>query len=476
MPRVPQFTPQVGMPAGTGQAPANERPFVDPFAGQQKLARAVDDVADITNKIAEADTRRKYFEAHIDLGLMTAQLEDAFSRRNDYENFPSDLETSQRDALENLRQKYGSAFDAIQPRIKQAFGIQRIRIGHLARQTQVRSIKAGWMDAGDMYAGFIGRTDDPDDRAALLGAYEKYTGEMRDSLVIDDVEAQRAIHAMRAKSSMTAFKMDLQRDSGEAQRRLVTERETHYPHMSPDDELKAGNLIEIRQREQERKINAERKEIHNLNAKTAYDGYLSWKKGKNGGFQEWLMQARETDQISEGTFQMYTNKIERAADRAATGERKMTAADWIAFGKVKAEFMTPGSDKSWDDIGALSNRFPNSRISELVNIVAKQPSTTRKALISNNWGYVSKRLSEGKASADTWKETNDKWNVQLEVTADADIPKLAKELVKEIPQGGFSPMLDQLRKEKEAQKQKPGFFKSLFKFNPSTGQLEGGKK
>jgi hypothetical protein len=111
-----------------------------------------------------------------------------------------------------------------------------------------------------------------------------------------------------------------------------------------------------------------------------------------------------------------------------------------------------------------------------VNIVAKQPSTTRKALISNNWGYVSKRLSEGKASADTWKETNDKWNVQLEVTADADIPKLAKELVKEIPQGGFSPMLDQLRKEKEAQKQKPGFFKSLFKFNPSTGQLEGGKK
>lgn len=479
MPQIPRIKQTVAMPAGTGAVPFPERPLAEPYTQEAKSWADMGQAADLMVRLVKADNLAKRHEARTDLHLLTAQIEDEFSQRTDYDRFHTDLRTRQEQTLRQLQQKYGPAFDVIEPEVQRYFGVQEIQVGHLARKAQIKGMTATWLQRQNDLATLIGRTPVAADREEYLREYSEYTDSLVRTGVIDAVQAEKGLQTMRSRSSMTAFRFDATRNLDEAERRLTAEREVHYPHMTPEDELRAGQHLESRRKEMDRRAAAERRETHNTFAKEAYDRRRAWKAGKSPDgvpFSEWLFQARDSDLISEGTYQMHMNAVERAADRAASGERKMTAADWISFGKIKAEFMKPGSEMGWDDIGQLSGRFPNSRISELVNIVARQPSAERKALISSNWQYVNKRLSEGKASADVWKETNDKWNTQLDVTADKDIPALARELVKEIPQGGFSPMLDELRKQKQAERNRPGFFQSLFRFNPSTQQLEQGGK
>lgn len=449
--------------------------IADESAGYSAMAKAGANLTDVASYILAAEARSQAGAARSQFNLQMSALKESYKTRSDYEKFEDDFQKGANDIMKALGDKYSVGWKRAEEEIKHDYGVHLIGLRSLALKKRIDHARADTYTTLSDLSQMIATTPDPEIRDILLGeAHRQIDIGVEDGLFYAD-DAVKMKGQFASKAAMSAYRQDLQASPDKALELLSAGA---YTGMTPDDEIKAGNLYDTRQRELERRARVQQREVHNTYAKEAYDRRLSWKKGKSPDgipFAEWLIQAREQDLISEHTYQMHMNTVERAADRAASGERKMTARDWIEFGKIKADFIKPGSDKDWDDIGQLAGRFPNSRISELVNVVAKQPSATRKALISNNWSYINKRLSEGKASADVWKETNDKWNAQLEVTGDADIPKLARELVKEIPQGGFSPMLEQLRREKEAQRNKPGFFQKIFRFNPSNGKIEGGK-
>ncbi len=242
----------------------------------------------------------------------------------------------------------------------------------------------------------------------------------------------------------------------------------------------------------DRELNLARKEIHDTNGKEAFDRYKLWKKGGRAQdgvpFEHWLEHNRSLDNIGENTYEHYSNKIERAKDRAVTGGDKWTVSKRIQFGQIKQKFLDPEKDYSWSDIPDLTKGMPQSAAEELIDILVAKPSKERREALRVAESFINKKLKEAEASPETWESTLMQWKARSKEASVDNLQKIANEITGELPQGGLAAMMEEIKKKKgmkqeenrpkigPKQTQAATTPKSGFTYNPITGEFKESKQ
>ena len=237
----------------------------------------------------------------------------------------------------------------------------------------------------------------------------------------------------------------------------------------------------------DREINLARKEVHDTNAKDAFDRFELWKKGKKAtdgkSFENWLDESRGADAIRESTYEHYMGRIDKAKDRALATADKWTVAKRVQFGQIKQKFLDPANNYSWSDIPGLVKGLPVSAADELSDILVSQPSKERRQAIQVSESFINKKLKESEATPETWESTMAQWKYRSKDADLKDLQKIANEITAELSQGGLAAMMEEIKK-KKGMKQEDNKQKTIpkqteaatpqtgYRYSPITGNFE----
>lgn len=221
MPRIPQFQPQTGMPAGTGQVQANERPFVDPKAGEAKMWGQVADAStDLGKRIADYNHYEKRAQESVEALRLENQFRtdvdsylSTFKERNDYDNFEGEA----KEFLTQTWNKYSE--QASSPAVKMALEKMYLNTSFQS-QVFIRARKAqAIVETGEAEHGILRDNAikmwvgaDPAYRPIIAKGYEMKVRELADRQVFSLGKAEEFIRTFNSTAQELDFENKLYND------------------------------------------------------------------------------------------------------------------------------------------------------------------------------------------------------------------------------------------------------------------------
>jgi len=209
------------MPAGTGQVPANERPFVNPFAGEAKLWGQV---ADTASDLGERIRVYEHHEQRAKDAIQALKLENGlrsdvdsylatFKDRNDYDNFEKDA----KDFLSQTREKYMS--EAASPIVRMAVEKAYLNTAFQA-QVHVRQRRAAAIvETGEQEHSILRDNAmklwlnaDPEYRSVIAKSYEMRVRDLADKQVFSLGKAEQFIRTFQSTAQEADFEKKLYDD------------------------------------------------------------------------------------------------------------------------------------------------------------------------------------------------------------------------------------------------------------------------
>jgi hypothetical protein len=270
MPRIPQFQPQVGMPTGTGQAPVNERPFVDPNAGEARMwGQVADTSTDLGRRIADYNLKEQRAQESVEALRLENQFRtdvdsylSGFKQRNDYDNFEGEA----KEFLTQTWNKYSG--QASSPAVRAT--LEKMYL-NTSFQTQVfvRARKAAAIveigeaehdslrdNAIKMWVGA-----DPAYRPIIAKGYEMKVRELADRQVFSAGKAEQFVRTFNSTAQELDFENKLYNDpraalndanNSEMYQDVDAVKRSKFAHRAKQAVEAYGRDVDMQRKEQER--------------------------------------------------------------------------------------------------------------------------------------------------------------------------------------------------------------------------------
>jgi hypothetical protein len=321
------------------------------------------------------------------------------------------------------------------------------------------------IEIGKIYSDVLSTEDDPGIRQGYIDAFDTI---LRDSTgnVITPQQAESMRKTTLVKSDLRRLERDAGSNPDEARKRLTQERDTYYPSLSEEDYDKGMGTIDKIEYYRQKEVETMRKQIYTAGLNEAKEGFRTWKTGKNKGFEQWLNDKWEKDEISDQTWNMFSDKIFMQKE---SWSHKMTPEKWKVRGELEGEILK--SESMINDVYDLANNrafagLPESSQNYLYGLVVKNVPV--KNAVKSGLKMIRDSFNLSGYSATEKFDTEASFNTQIEgMEKPSEIIEVARKIANDVGGTGTKPTATK-------EKQKTGKDKKakVFIYNSKTGTFE----
>ena len=429
MPKLPRYDAKVGAVA-EGTSKAVPKPEFLTAGLRNDYGNIIADAGNVLNRYNQE-------KAAIQNDIQRARLQaeatkdhyetiEMFQNDPNYASFGQKLKDRQAQLAEKYRGMVGSdaLWQRMQPYIEGHFGMEAVKVAGIGRQQEVKAMTDDAVQTGKTYRDILIKEEDPILRQQHADNFNTFIESLTGRILTPE-KAESIRKATLVGADLRRLEIDAQKDPNLARARLK-ERDTYYPSLSEDDTFKAQEAIDRVENAMERQQRAAEKELHSKMAVYVGQQFRNWKSGKNPAFEAELDNLWANNQISDGVYNTYSNRIFTMKQGYSN---KMSTAKWKVYNAIEREILKDGSTIMDEDALASTRGFsdlPDAQQNALMKIIGR--AVPAKRAVKNG---ISSLRASFKLSGFLPEEQDAKIQEYRDAVADIDDVKEIRKITKE---------------------------------------------